>query len=78
MAGLVPLAGAQKASRAPQGNPAVSADGVWWDSEDGAFGLFYAVGSASGGGLGPAVTVALRLPHFAALSQSRQHSHAPI
>ena len=24
------------------------------------------------------VTVALRLPHFAALSQSRQHAHAPI
>ncbi len=46
----------------PQGNPAVSADGVWWDSEDGAFDLFYAVGSASGGGLGPAVTVALSRP----------------
>lgn len=43
----------------PQGNPGVAADGVFWDSEGGVGDLFFAPGSALGGGLGPAVKVAL-------------------
>lgn len=45
-----------------QGNPAVSDDGVWWDSESDLHDLHFAPGDARGGGLGPAVTVALSRP----------------
>jgi hypothetical protein len=43
----------------PQGNPAVSDDGVWFDTEGGVFDLFFAAGDPLGGPLAAPVTVAL-------------------
>lgn len=43
----------------PQGNPGVSSDGVWFDTEEGAFDLFFAAGDPLAGPLSTPVKVAL-------------------
>lgn len=46
----------------PQGNPAVTPDGVWWDAEGGSGDLYFAPGDVAGDALGTPVVVALSRP----------------